>query len=146
MKRKDKLPLQRISQAELAQFLDVDRGTVRAWTLHGMPYRAPAGKGLEGTYSGSIALYWMLANKNRKAEQWPERLTPLQTIAFAYVHLTDDGDDARPTSVRRSEAKALFPNLAAEFYSKDEHLEALNYAFGFFDSRAQRRHRRGRAA
>lgn len=81
------------NQQRVAEALEVDRTTIRAWAKKGMPY-IQGDRGKENIYHISTCMWWMLG-KEFAEKRKIEGLTAVQQIIFARVIADeyDPGDD-----------------------------------------------------
>jgi len=77
----------RLSQAELAEILGVDRTTIRNYQTAGMPY-LPAGRGRSAEYIAPLSIHWSMGFRlsRQKKDGLPERARrlsgPVDPVAF----------------------------------------------------------------
>lgn len=87
-----------LSQADLAQFMGVDRTTIRAWTVLGMPYKKPAAKGAKAGFCSSICIHWKIGHRITESRRGD--FSPLQKVAIGWYsgfrdsHLTGEDESA----------------------------------------------------
>ena len=72
-----------LSQAEIAGLFGVDRTTIRAWQLVGMPYQRPAAKGAKAGYCAAVCIHWRAGH--RLAESRRVDLTAHQKLAVGWL-------------------------------------------------------------
>ena len=85
----DSWDFESLSQQQLATILQIDRGTVRRYQGHGMPY-TPAQKGLAASFCSACSIHWLIGHKWSIDAQ--VKLTARQKIILSYAHLCS-GDD-----------------------------------------------------
>lgn len=131
MKKSDRNhPLFHASQQEVAQFMDVDRTTIRAWTKGGMPYKA-GGRGATGEYDAGIVFYWWASLIHRNKYTLP-KMSPCRQLAVARAFV-DRNDDQKEERLSRSEFPECFRKMVAGHFQKNEIEQAIAYAEGIFD-------------
>jgi hypothetical protein len=118
------------SQNEVAQFMDVDRGTIRNWANGGMPY-TDNGSGKPAEYDASIVFYWWASHIHRNHYKLPET-TPCRRLAVARAFV-DRCDDAREQRLSREEFPDCFRLMVGKIYPKAEIEQAIAYAEAVFD-------------
>ena len=118
------------SQAEVAEFMGVDRGTIRNWTKAGMPY-VNNGQGKPAEYDASIALYWWASMIQRNNIDLPD-MSPCRRLAVARV-FSDRDCDTRERKQSRAEFPECFRKMVSAYFSKAEIEDAISYANAVFD-------------
>lgn len=109
-----------LTQGELAQILDVDRGTILNWQRAGMPYREPDKNGLPASYVGPICINWHYGRK--RAQERKLSLSALEAICFGWAHGYDKVPPQREID--------NFAAVLSEHWGEDEARVAIGYGLG----------------
>jgi DNA-binding XRE family transcriptional regulator len=126
--------LERMSQAEVAGLLGVDRTTIGAWGRAGMPFD-PRGRGKESSYSPSIAIFWQVWQTLRREFRLKD-CSPVKALAVALVFAADQDHSER---YNRKNFREQFPKLAAGFADDAEIASAIGYAEAIADTKFRNR-------
>jgi len=109
------------SQQGMAALFGVDRTTVRARTLAGMPYRA-SGKGEAGVYVVPVCIAWHVGRKVRVNRQLPSRGAVVAILTFRAIF----PDAASLSAWERS----VCPLAQAAGATREEHHKAVGIVIG----------------
>lgn len=121
--------LKALTQAEAAELADVDRTTIRAWQLAGMPYTPAESRGGVGRYSSAIVIHWKFWTENRRSLKQPD-LPPARALAVSHALMAGTAPDAaNHASFTERVAVMLKP-----YYPAADAIEAAGYAIGLCDA------------
>jgi hypothetical protein len=112
-----------MNQGDLAQVFEVDRSSVNAWGLKGLPHGK---RGRSNTYDFSTTLYWRTGHKLSK--DLGREIQPLHKIALGYLSAYDPGVFGKPEL-------ALFLDIAHRAGFTTEHAEkGFQFAAGLYSA------------
>jgi hypothetical protein len=114
-----------LSQTQIAQLVEVDRTTVRAWTKQGMPFKKPASKGATGSYCFSVCVHWLAGHLfNQRSALKDLKFSPLEKVAVGW--LAGSG----LTSLKKEDEEAYLSMMAAADTGREQALRHLEFARG----------------
>ncbi len=112
---------QNMNQGDLAQVFEVDRSSVNAWGLKGLPHGK---QGRSNTYDFSTTLYWRTGHKLSK--DLDRDIQPIHKIALGYLSAHDPGVFGKPEF-------ALFLNMADRVgFTVDQAERGFQFAAGIY--------------
>ena len=114
---------QNMNQGDLAQVFEVDRSSVNAWGLKGLPHGK---RGRSNTYDFSTTLYWRTGHKLSKDLDLDLDIQPLHKIALGYLSAYDPGVFGKPEL-------AIFLNIADRAgFTVDQAERGFQFAAGIY--------------